>query len=266
MGNVNSAKTNISPDRKPVTVEKKSHSVLNAYFAFFLGEPQVVQTVLTGTNWWLASFALGFIAAIAHLILINNPSICYLFAEPQVRGFEVTLPEAMASVKAWAWFNLILYPFQFTLVLAVIAWVVGRVMRRCKGAGDFRSYFGVVTGCALIIILGRLIGYLMVNAQDLKNISDLRDLTPGVGLGLLPLLAVERVGLFWREVVRGFDLFGIWAVLFMAGIFAGWEGFSRVKAFWLAGIYYSLFIVVRWAVEGPGNQLWQYFWNYGKFF
>lgn len=266
MGNLNSAKSNILPDRETVTSGENinHHNKLSDYIAFFLGEPQVVKAVLTGTNWWLVSLALGLITAIMHLILIGNPSICYLIAQDQVRGFEVTLPEAMASVKAWGWFNLILYPLQFTLVLAAIAWLVCRVMRRLKGAGDFRGYFGVVTIGALIITLGRLTGYLIVNVQDLKSLSDLRDLTPGVGLGLLPLLAIERIGPFWREVVRGFDLFGIWLVLFMTGIFWNWEGFSKVKSFGLVGIYYSLFMAFRWVIEGPGNQLWQYFWNYGK--
>ncbi len=270
MRNSNTIKSNIFRDRKGITGtgavgrNPNRHFKLSDYSAFFFGEPQGVKTVLTGANWWAVSIVLGLITAIVHLKLIMNPSVCYLLAYDHVRGFEVTLPEAMASVKAWGWFNLILYPFQFTLVLAVIAWFLCRVMRRLKGAGDFQSYFGVVTGSALIISLGWFTGYLMVNTGDLKSLSDLRDLTPGVGLGLLPLLAVERIGPFWREVVRGFDLFGIWAVLFMAGIFEAREGFSKVKSFCLSGIYYSMFIAVRWVAEGPGNQLWHYFWNYGK--
>jgi hypothetical protein len=265
LGNLNETKPNIL-DQSGVTSGKSNlyRNKLSGHIAFLLGEPKVVRAVVTGTNWWLFSLVLGFVTAIINLILARNPSICYLMAQDQVRGFEVTLPEAMASVQAWSWFNLILYPLQFTVVLAIIAWFICRVMRRVKGTGDFRGYFGVVAAGAFIITLGRVTGYLIVNVQDLKSLSDLRDLTPGVGLGLLPLLALERIGPFWREVVRGFDLFGIWVVLYMAGAFSSWEGFNKVKSFWLAGIYYSLFIGFRWVIEGPGNQLWHYFWNYGK--
>lgn len=266
MGNLNETKPNILLERNGVTSGKSNvcWSKLSDYINFLFSEQQSVKTVLTGTNWWLFSLGLGLATAVINLILIGNPSICYLMALDQVRGFEVTLPEAMASVQAWGWYNLILYPLQFTLVMAAIAWMIRQVMRGLKGTGDFRGYFGLVTAGVLIITLGRVTGYLIVNVQDLRRLSDLRDLTPGVGLGLLPLLAIERIGPFWREVVRGFDLFGIWLVLFMAGVFSSWEGFEKVKSFWLAGIYYSLFMGLRWVLEGPGNQLWHYFWNYGR--
>ena len=237
---------------------------LNNSIAFFFGEPHAARAILTGTNWWPVSLILGFITAVINLIMTWNPSICYLLAQARVRGFEVTLPEAMASVQAWGWFNLIVYPLQFTLGLAAIAWLMARVMRVVKGAGDFRSSFGLVTGCTLIFTLGQFAGYLIVSAQDLKHLSDLRDLTPGVGLGLLPLLAVERIGPFWREVVRGFDLFGIWMILFMTGMIKNLEGFNKIKSFWMAGLFYSLFIAFRWLYEGPASWLWHYFWNYGK--
>lgn len=266
LGNFKLAKTNILTNGEEIasganSVDRKK---IIDYFAFFLGESQVARAILTGTNWWLVCLILGFTSAVIHLIMTGNPSICYLLAESRIQGFEVTLPEAMAQVQAWGWFNLALYPLQYALGLAAIAWLFRRAGLGLKGAGDFGKYFGLVTGGALIISLGQFTGYLIVNAQDLKNLSDLRDLTPGVGLGLLPLLAIEQIGPFWREVVRGFDLFGIWAILFMAGTLKSFEGFSRIKSFWLGGLFYALFIACRWLLEGPVSRLWQYFWNYGK--
>lgn len=265
MENLNSEKSNGLPDEKETATGAKTAGNKNVRdtIAFFFGESQVAGAVLTQTNWWPVSLILGFITALIHLILIGNPGIGYLLARNQVRGFEVTLPEAMAAVETWGWFNLILYPLQLSVGLAATAWLMCRIMRFIKGTGHFRSYFGLVTGSVLIFTLGQFTGYLIVHAQDLKHLSDLRDLTPGVGLGLLPLFAVERTGPFWREVVRGFDLFGIWLILFMTGALKGLEGFSKVKSFGLVFWYYGLFIALRWLFEGPANRLWHYFWNYG---
>jgi hypothetical protein len=260
------AKPNIRSDHELVMAEASQNGGKSwgQYMAFLGGEPQAVKQVLSGTNWRLISLGLGLAIAVVHRILIGNPSVCYLFAKDQVRGFEVTLPEAMASVNAWGWFNLIIYPFQYTMVLAIIAWLIYRISHGLKGTGDYRLYFGLVTGSALILAMGQWTGYLIVNAQDLKRLSDLRDLTPGVGLGLLPLLSLERIGPLWREVVRGFDLFGLGLILFMAGIFTGLEGFGKIKSYWLAGMLYCSFLGFRWLIEGPGIWLWNYFWNYGK--
>lgn len=231
--------------------------LINALF----GEAPAVKLLLNRVNWWYVGLLTGLAAAVAHLILIGNSNICYLYAESQVRGFEVTLPEAMANVSAWGWFNLILTPLFRTLTLALAGFLACRISRGLKGEGGFREHFGAVTLTAAILLLGQIAGYLAVTIKDLKGLSDLRDLTPGVGLGLLPWLAVERIGLFAREVTRGFDLFGIWALLLGTAMLRAINRFSRLKSFSLVLLYYGTFLGLRWLFEGPGYQLWYYFWN-----
>jgi hypothetical protein len=238
---------------------------ITGFIALIVGEPRELELILTKVNWWLVGLTVGFVLAIVHLILITNPSICYLYAKDQVRGFEVTLPEAMASVKAWGWFNLFLTPVILVSVLAAAAWLIKRIGRLMGNPGGFRICLGMITVATMIVCLGRLTGYLMINAWNLKSLNDLRDLTPGVGLGLLPFFTEERVGPFWREVVRGFDLFGIWTVLVGVMIFRVYHHFRKMKSFLLAGIYYSVFIGLRWAMEGPVYQFWHYFWHAGNF-
>ncbi len=233
--------------------------------SFLFGEQPALQVILTRTNWWLVSAILGLVIALTRLIHIGNSSVCYLFAQDQVNGLKVTLPEAIAAARARSWFNLFLEPLLLPLFLMVTAGIIRLVSRWLNGRGGFNLYFGIITSCTSLFIFGQIIGYIIVNAHDLKGISDLRDLTPGVGLGLLPLFKPERIGLFYHEVVRGFDLFGLWVVLLLTAMFHVMENFKKGKSLLLAGIYYSVFIAIRWMVEGFGNQLWYYFWNYGNY-
>lgn len=244
---------------------KKGFNAAGNWFSFFWGEAPAIRSIISATNWLPVSIFLGTALAATRLILVNNPSICYLYAENQVNGFLVTLPEAMAAVIAWSWFNLLLSPLLLILILITSARLMWRISRWLRGAGSFNHYFGMVTGCALLLIAGQIAGYIIVNAQDLKNLNDLRDLTPGVGLGLLPLFTPERIGLFYHEIVRGFDLFGIWVIKLLAAMFQAVEDFGKGKSLLLAVGYYCAFIAVRWALEGYGSQLWRYFWNFGNY-
>jgi hypothetical protein len=234
---------------------------ISVLFNALFGEGPALKLLLGRVNWWYFTLLTGLMAATAHLILIRNFNICYLYAESQVSGFEVTLPEAMANVAAWGWFNLILTPLLRTLTLALASYLVYRISHGLKGDSSFQEHFGMVSLTAGILLLGQITGYLMVTIKDLNGLSDLRDLTPGVGLGLLPWLAVERIGVFAREVVRGFDLFGIWVVLLGTAMLRAINRFSRLKSFFLALLYYGSFLGLRWFFEGPGYQLWYYFWN-----
>lgn len=243
---------------------KKSLSA-GDYIAFLFGESPALQVILSGVNWLPVSIILGMIIALTRLILITNPSVCYLYAKDQVNGYEVTLPEAMATARAWSWFGLILTPLLITALLSIIAWLMRRINRWLGGKGSFHLYLGIITCCTSLFILGQIIGYIIVNTQDLKSLNDLRDLTPGVSLGLLPLLAAERIGRFFHEVVRGFDLFGIWVILFLAAMVQAIENFTKGKSLLMAVIYYGVFIAIRWVIEVPGSQLWYYFWNVRNF-
>jgi hypothetical protein len=235
------------------------------FIAFLAGESREPELILTKANWCLIGLAIGLVSAIVHLILITNPGICYLYANDQVKGFEITLPEVMAAVRAWGWLNLFFTPLILISIAAAAAWLINRIGRLMGNPGNFRIYLGMLIVAVMIISLGQITGYLMINAWSLKNLNDLRDLTPGVGLGLLPFFTGERIGPFWREVVRGVDLFGIWTVLLNVKLFRVCHHFSKMKSFWLASIFYSLFIALRWAMEGPGYQIWHYFWNAGNF-
>ncbi|HEX3047392.1 MAG TPA: hypothetical protein VHY08_21755 [Bacillota bacterium] len=227
--------------------ELRTSDVINALF----GEATALKLLLLQVNWWYVGLSTGLIAAVTHLILISNPNICYWYAKSQVRGLEMTLPEAMANVSAWGWFNLILTPLIRTLILALAGFLICRISQGTKRNDfhGFREHFGLVTLTATILLLGQITGYLMVGAQDLNALADLRDLTPGVGLGLLPWFAVERIGLFAREMVRSFDLFGIWAVLLGTSVFRAINGFSRLKSFTLVLIYYGIFLGLRWLIQ-----------------
>ncbi len=232
--------------------------------SFLLGEPQKFELILTRVNWWQIGVATGLFQAVVHLILLTNPSICYLYAAGRVRGFEVTLPEAMASAGAWGWFGLLFTPFLLVSALAATAWFIGRIDQISGGSGNFKINLGMVTTVTVIITLGQITGLIIINAIHLKDLNDLRDLTPGVGLGLLPFFTVERIGPFFHEMVRGFDLFGIWTVLWGAALYQAIDHFSKVKSFMIAGIFYGIFIMLRWVAEGPGYWLWHYFWNAGN--
>lgn len=247
-------------------LEKKVHprlrfkDLLNAVF----GKADPLQRILEMVNWRYGAAGIGFLAALAHLVLIYNPDVCYLYAQSQVRGFEVTLPEAMASVYSMGWLDLILIPLLLSLVLVMISFLIYRISRALKGNGSFHDHFGMITIAAALILLGQITGYIIVGSKDLKGLNDLRDLTPGVGLGLLPWLAVERIGLFYREIVRGFDLFGIWLILLATSMLRIINGFSRLKSFLLVFGYFGAYLVLRWVFEGPGYQLWHYFWTTGS--
>lgn len=234
--------------------------IVNALF----GEADSLRRLLTKVNWWYVAAWLGFLVAVAHLILINNLDICYQYARSQAQGFEVTLPEAMAAVCAWSWFNLILSPLLFSVAFIISGGLVYRIAWLLKGSGNLNDYFGMITIAASIFTLGQFIGYIIIGAWQINELTDLRDLTPGVGLGLLSMFTVERVGIFIRELVRGYDLFGIWLVLLGAAFFKTYCGFSRLKSFCLAFLYYGGFLVLRWFFEGPGYQLLIYLQNPGN--
>ncbi len=237
---------------------------VTGFIKFLFSEPRELRLYINRVNWWLAGLLIGLLLAVFHLILVFNPSVCYLYAKDHINGFETTLPEAMASVKAWAWFGMLSTPPVLVFMLAAVAWLMKRISPVTRHKGDFRVYLGILTTAAGIIALGQFTGYIMVGALSLKSITDIRDLTPGVGLGLLSFFTAERIGLFWREVIRGFDLFGIWVVWLSAAMFRVYYDFTKLKSLMLAGVYYGIFIVLRWVVEGPGYVLWRFFWNAGS--
>lgn len=255
--NVPHSKLYFQKEIKPLISFK---DIVNAFF----GEADSLRRLLTTVNWWYVAACLGFLVAVAHLILINNLELCYQYAQSQAQGFEVTLPEAIAAVEARGWFNLILSPLLFIIAFMISGGLVYRITRLLKGSGSFNDYFGMITMATSVLIMGQFIGYIMIGAWRINELTDLCDLTPGVGLGLLSMFTVERVGIFIRELVRGFDLFGIWLVLLGAAFFKTYCGFSRLKSFCLAFLYYGGFLVLRWFFEGPGYQLLIYLQNPGN--
>ncbi|HEX2954192.1 MAG TPA: hypothetical protein VHR47_09450 [Bacillota bacterium] len=211
--------------------------------------------------WWKAGLLFGLVQAVLHLLLVQNPAVCYLLAMDKVKDFAYTLPETMASVRSLAWFNLLISPLVYLLLFAGIAWLTWRISVLFRGNGSFRGHFAGTVAVAYILLAGQLITSLLVALTDLKHLIDLRDLTPGLGLGLFYYFSLERMGPFFWEVVRGFDLAGV-AALFIGGrILKTINNFKRSTGVVMIILYYSLFLALRWVYEGPGHQFWLYFWT-----
>jgi hypothetical protein len=220
--------------------------------------------ILKTMNWWYIAAGIGLLEAIIHLVLVQNPDICYLYAQPLIKGFSVTLPEAVATVNCHSWLAIIWKPLWSTLLLGVIAYLIFQLSKFFNGIGSYHEHLGMVALNTIIILVGQITGYVMIGVNRFEGLSDLRDLTPGVGLGLLSWFTVERAGLFYREIVRGFDLFGIGAVLLGTSMLRMMNGFSRVQSFLLSLTYFAIYLALRWLWEDKGCQLWQYFWLSGR--
>lgn len=251
------------PSKNPGIQQKprlRSQEIINAFF----GEAEAIRGLLGRMNWWYVTAGIGLLEAVIHLILIQNLDICYLYAQPLIKGFSVTLPEAMITVTSSGWLGVILEPLWLTLVLGVIAYFVFWISKIFKGIGSFHAHLGMVAINAMIILLGQVTGYIIIGSIGFTGLNDLRDLTPGVGLGLLSWFTVERIGLFYREIVRGFDLFGIWLILSGTSLLQVIDGFSRLKSFIQTLGYFAIYLAIRWLLEGKGCQLWHYFWLSGR--
>ncbi len=238
----------------------RSRDVINA----FLGEAGAIRGLLGRMNWWYVTAGIGLLDAVIHLILIQNLDIRYLYAQPLIKGFSVTLPEAMITVTGSGWLGVILEPLWLTLVLEVIAYFVFRISKILKGIGSFHEHLGMVSIHAMIILLGQVTGYIIIGSIGFTGLDDLRDLTPGVGLGLLSWFTVERMGLFYREIVSGFDLFGIWLILSGTSLLQVIDGFNRLKSLIQTLGYFAIYLAFRWFLEGKGCQLWHYLWLSGR--
>lgn len=244
--------TSISQDQYLSVPEFKSSVSFGDLISALFGEAEPVCRLLRIINWWYIAPFTGLIVAVSRLILIINPEICYLYAQNQVQGLDVTLPEAMAAEVAKSWINIIIYPICFTMLFAAMSSLILKVSQMLKGKGDFHHHFGMVNIAAAIWVLGQLVGYIFIRVPGVWGIVDLRDLTPGIGLGLLPWFSVEQIGSFAREMVRSFDLFGIWAVLLGTAMLNAVNGFGRLKTFCLVVGYYGIFIALRWFIEWAG--------------
>lgn len=244
-----------------ITTEPKNYQKLNRYLDVIFMDRRFIEEKYLGYPWWKAGLLFGLIHAVANLLLSMNPAVCYLSAMDKVKDFEVTLPEAMASVKSLAWFNLLLAPFLYLLLFMVIAWLAWRISILLKGSGSFKGHFAATITVAYILLFGQLLTSLLAALTDLKHLVDLRDLTPGLGLGLFYYFSLERMGPFFWEVIRGFDLAGAVALFMGTRILRIMNNYKRSTSVVLMVLYYGLFLALRWVFEGPGHQFWLYFWT-----
>lgn len=245
-------------------LHKNAKLQMREFASLFLADDSVIADRFQELSWWKLALVLGFILAFVQLLLVQNPSVCYLKAVEQVKGIEVTLPEAMASVNAWSWYNLLIAPPLFLLLFSSLGWITQRVSRWFGGEGGFAEHFGAVITVAYLLTVGQIMGYLLVASADLKRLIDFRDLSPGLGIGIFPYFSLERMGPFFWEVVRGLDLFGIAAIMLSSRLLRAINGYRQSTAICLSILYYALFISFRWLFEGPGHQFWVYFWTAGS--
>lgn len=239
----------------------KDNALLRLLFIDNLDE--LYQT-LTQSSWWLTSLLIGFLFAFLRLLYLLNPSVRYGIAVHNVRGLEITLPEAMAVIEAWGWYGLIIIPLLLSGLFYLLAVIFKGISRRICEDIPTGVFMGTILAVAFIFWCGQVVGYLLVLTGGLESLMDLRDLTPGVGLGLLPFFSLERIGPFFKEMVRGFDLFGIWMILRGSKLYQSFHRVSKQQAMTSMVSLYATFLVLRWVLEGPGYQLWQFFWSAGS--
>lgn len=247
-------------------IERKMdrHPKRNLLFQVILSDdPLAINDGLSDTSWPWIGWVLGLLFAVFHLILVQNPAVRYRMAIPKVKGLEVTLPEAMASVEAWGWFGLVLIPLLLFGVILLIASILRWVGKRDEKTA-LTPYLGIVVSMAAIFLLGQIIGYIIIRSGGLEGMMDLRDLSPGVGFGLLPFFAIERIGPFFKEVARGFDIFGLWIIIRGATLFRSVVNRTKLHSIIVVSMFYVLFLALRWFAEGPGYLAWHYFWTAGS--
>ena len=256
----------INPEiRRKQTVGYKQFKFFSWLWNIAFGDEMAIQRFVEQVNVWTGGLILGFMVAVTNLILIYFPSVRYLYASPQVNGFELTLPEAMASVEAWAWFKLIINPIVFVVMLTIAAYLISAFCRWFHGDGGVKRHLAFLLLSFSVLFLGRLVGYFIVMSVNTNGLMSIRDLSPGVGLGLLPFFTLERLGPFFWEAVRGFDLFGIWAIMIGSITIRIINNFSKVQSIIITVFFYSFFLLLQWVIEGPGQVFWRYFWTTGNF-
>ncbi|MGE5530447.1 MAG: hypothetical protein ACM3X6_15070 [Patescibacteria group bacterium] len=216
---------------------------------------------LGAIDWRWPALGLGAADALYRLLLAYNPDACYLMAAVRARDLSRTLPEAMAAVRAWAWWGLILTPLCFLGVLTAASVLLARRGRPGSRVGDWNTHLGVLVIPAGIILAGRFASTLMVAAGGLRGVMRASDLSPGVGLALLARFAPERIGAFAWELLRGLDLSGLLAVAAGARLLASVKGWQKVRAFAVASAVYGAFLILRWLWEGPLSYWWRLFWT-----